>query len=87
VRGSEGVRDDNIGEDRQARNHDVQVRSSAILSAEACRFLGCCCTREVRMVVECVDDGVMAEGDLLTLVAIAGQVMPGVALDRVHESA
>ena len=87
MRGSEGVRDDNIGEDRQARNHDVQVRSSAILSAEACRFLGGCCTREVRMVVECVDDGVMAEGDLLTLVTIAGEVVPRVTLDRICDTA
>lgn len=35
MRGSKGVRDDDIGEDGPARHHDVQIWSTAIFGAEA----------------------------------------------------
>ena len=41
----------------------------------------------VRVVIESVDDCIVAEVDLLTLVAVAGEVMPGVTLDGILQAA
>ena len=65
----------------------MEVGTAAILCTEASRFSSNRCTGVVGVVVQCLDNGVMTESELLTLVAVTRQVMPGVSLDRIHNTA
>jgi hypothetical protein len=82
----ERVRDDDISEDAGAGEYDLQVGSASILGAEALRFFAGSCTGVICVAVEGMDDAVVAEVELLALVAIAAEVMPRVELNGVLRS-
>ena len=65
----------------------MQVGTAAILCTETRRLSSSCGTGVVGVMIQRLDDGVVTESKLLTLVAVTRQVMPGVSLDHIHNTA